>query len=131
MEPDNLDLRLMYESLYYFHKDLPRLIDSVTEEEKEQIESFSREISRRFGREVSLTWGYGLVDGKIENVLAHICSLPRQCLHLTDAKDIERGYLKYQGHNLDGDLVQAPAYAIVVMYIAILNGHAVRNPWHD
>ena len=128
-KPDNFDLRLMHEGLHYFHEELPRLIDAVTEEEKARIESFSREISRRFRHKVELTWGYDLVDGKIEKVLAHICSLPRHCLHLTDPGDIKRGHLKYQGHNLDSNLLQAPAYAVAVMYIAILNGHGVRNPY--
>ena len=127
MEPDNLTLHVIGDSLTFFHKDLPRLIDSVTAEDKEEIESYSREIGRRHGHEVKLTWGYDMGDRRIENILSHICPAPRQCLDLTDGGKIGKGYLRYQEHNMGGDRIRTPAFSVALKYVAILAGHAVRN----
>lgn len=115
MDWDNFTLHIMGDRVSYFHEDLQKMIDSVTEEEKKELGSFIDS--------VEITWGYFL-EKDIENVLSHICSKRRQCFHLADPSHIEKGYLTYQAHNLTNDYVKGPAYAVVLMYIALLNRHA-------
>ena len=72
MEPDNFDLHIYSNDVSYYHKDLMKLIDSVTEKDKAELEKLANETSKKLGREVKLIWGYKLRDPYIDNILGHV-----------------------------------------------------------
>jgi hypothetical protein len=129
MEQDSFDLHIYSDGtvVHYYHKDLKKLIDSVTGEEKTELGRYADVIGTIFGHEIKLSWGYDYGSVEIENVLAHINVGSQQALDLSEPGGIEKGYLRYQGHNLTSDYVKAPVFSILLGYLSILSKHAVKN----
>ena len=130
MQPDNFDLHISGNYLSYYHKDLMELINSVTEEEKSELEEFADEISERLfdkgNRKVKLIWGYKLEDKYIENILGHVLCGDRQDFDLYPI-DLDKGHLKYIEHNIgNNDNLRAASFSILLRYISILSKHAIE-----
>jgi len=125
MKPDNFTLHATGGQVWFYHDDLESLINSVTEEDKREIEKYSAGLGKIFGREIKLYWGYQSGDKRIENLLSHV-SGDRQDLDLVEPDEIEHGHLKYLEHNVTNDGVRAPVLSIATMYISILIKQAVK-----
>jgi len=127
MEPDNFDLHIYSNNVSYYHKDLIKLIDSVTEKDKSELEKLATEVSKKLVREVKLIFGYKLRDRYINNILGHVLSGDRQDFDLNPI-DLDQGYLKYHEHNIgSNDDIKAALYSVLLKYISILNKHAIKK----
>jgi len=127
MEPDNFDLHIYSNDVTYYHKDLMKLIGSVTEKDKSELEKLANETGKKLGRQVKLVWGYNLEDKYIDNILGHVLGSDRQDFDL-DPIDLNHGYLKYHEHNIGtNDNKKAALYSVLLRYISILNKHAIKK----
>lgn len=127
MEPDNFDLHIYSNDVSYYHKDLMKLVGSVTEKDRSELEKLANEISKKLGRQVNLTWGYQLRDRYIDNILGHVLGGDRQAFDLNPI-DLDHGYLKYHEHNIGtNDNKKAALYSVLLKYISILNKYAIKK----
>ncbi len=122
---ENFNLHILDYNIWFYHDNLAKLVDSVTEEEKRYLEDFCKEIGNIFGSEIKLFWGIKYGGKSNEKVLSHIAN-NRHDLDLIEPEYMEKGYLKYMGHNLTGDMAKAPIFSIAVSYISLLNKQAVK-----
>jgi UDP-galactopyranose mutase len=52
MDHDNFSLHATYDTIWFYHKDLSKLIDSLTENEKKLLESYCNDVGKICGRDI-------------------------------------------------------------------------------
>ena len=128
MDTDNFDLHIYSNNVTYYHKDLMKLIGSVTEKDKSELEKLANETSKKFGQQVKLIWGYKLQDRYINNILGHVSLDSLRMSFDLNPIDLDSSYLKYNEHNVGTyDDIKDVIYSILLKYISILNKHAIRK----
>ena len=130
MEPDNFDLHIYSKTVTYYHKDLMRLIGSVTKKDKSKLENLANEISKKIGvrRPMRLVWGYTMADKYIDNILGHVSFDGLRMSFDLNPHDLKSGYLKYNEHNVGAnENIKAALYSVLLEYISILNKRAVKR----